>query len=147
MVEAAYKWDNLHLVEAVWITFHHAIQRPVSSILFYVEGDVQFDNPDCSTLLTYTPCILLDDFHYPLRPCRNWHSWIDYLQCSYYCNAVVLIHRSTKINFLLCIHFRAQRNMSPFHTQEDRHHETTTNRKSVKIWYVDYIGSIPTLIL
>ena len=28
----------------------------------------------------------------------------------------------------------------PFHTQQDRRHETTTNRKSVKNWYIDYIG-------
>ena len=32
---------------------------------------------------------------------------------------------------------------SPFHTQQDHHHKTTTNRKSVKNWYIDFIGGIP----
>ena len=34
----------------------------------------------------------------------------------------------------------------PFYTQPDRRHETTTNRKSVKNWYVEYIVSRPTAI-
>ena len=36
--------------------------------------------------------------------------------------------------------------LSPFLTQQDRRHETMTNRKSVKNWYIEYIGGIPTAL-
>ena len=36
---------------------------------------------------------------------------------------------------------------SPFHTQCDRRHETITNRNSVKNLYIEYIGSVLTVIL
>ena len=34
----------------------------------------------------------------------------------------------------------------PFHPQKYRRHETTTNRKSVKNWYTDYIEDLPTAL-
>ena len=34
----------------------------------------------------------------------------------------------------------------PFHTQDNRRHETTTTLKSVKNWYFKYIVGLPTVI-
>ena len=44
------------------------------------------------------------------------------------------------------LHSIDENNFFPFDAQQDRRHKTTTDRKSVKNWDVEYIGSVPTVL-